>query len=288
VPELTLTKTASPQSFDTVGQIISYTFAVTNTGTLPISGPIVIDDDVASDESCPALTTVGNGNDTLDPGETINCTASHTISVTDLNTGFVTNTATATGQDAGSGTITSNADSETVRVALIADFVPDTPSGDPRVSMEEGTVQAAIVQVQIHGNSFVDLYGLAFTVLYDTNFVEYIGCDAAGSILTSSGAASIPCDDSVVGGAKFRAGLENFLPGKLNVVATKDGLVPGEPDGDGLVLTLTFEVLLETAGTALDFELGPSREIAICPQDLSPCTMRIVPWDDGDLSAAPG
>ena len=55
------------------------------------------------------MNTVGNFNSTLDPGESITCTASYSITQADLNSGSVTNVATA--HAAGTD---SNQDTETV------------------------------------------------------------------------------------------------------------------------------------------------------------------------------
>ena len=108
-PALTLVKTATPQTYDSVGDVISYSFLVTNSGNVSLAGPVTITDDKTTNETCPAVTTVGNLNGTLDPGESITCTASYTITQADLNSGSVTNVATAH-----AGGTDSNQDTETV------------------------------------------------------------------------------------------------------------------------------------------------------------------------------
>jgi hypothetical protein len=288
IPELMLVKTANPTTYDTVGQLITYSFAVSNTGNVVIIPPITIDDDRTANESCPAMTTVGNGDSFLDPEETIVCIATYTVTLADLTSGAVTNTATASGMAANQQMVTSDPDSATVRVALIASFTPNGPSADPRIGMESGSANASLFEVRIEANGIVDLYGVAFTLLYDPLKVGYLGCDAASSILTSSGAGNIPCDDALVGGARFTAQLENGIPGVLNVRGSKDGLVGGVPVGTGLVLTLTFQALAEMTSEPLSFESGPSREVLTCPQDLSPCGMPILPFDEGTVTAVPG
>jgi hypothetical protein len=90
-----------------VGDVIGYSFLVTNTGNVTISGPITVADDKATDESCPA------GD--LAPGASTTCTASYTITQSDLNTGSVTNVASASGKDPNGGTVESPTDTETVR-----------------------------------------------------------------------------------------------------------------------------------------------------------------------------
>jgi hypothetical protein len=92
--------------------VISYSFLVTNTGNVSLTGPVTIDDDKATNEVCPAVTTVGNLDAELDPGEAITCTASYTVTQADLNAGSVTNVATASadGTTSNQDTATANAD----------------------------------------------------------------------------------------------------------------------------------------------------------------------------------
>ncbi len=108
-PALTIVKTATPITYDEVGDVISYSFLVTNSGNVSLDGPVSINDDKVTDKSCPSVDTVGNLDSKLDPTENITCTASYTITQADLNAGSVTNVASASAD----GT-TSPTDTETV------------------------------------------------------------------------------------------------------------------------------------------------------------------------------
>jgi hypothetical protein len=171
---------------------------------------------------------------------------------------------------------------------LVASFVPGTPSANPRVSMEDGPAAGDTFTVEIHANGIANLYGVAFTLLYDPALATYLGCEAQGSILSSTPATANACNDTLVGGAKFAAALENNTPGTLNVRASKDGLVAGV-SGTGLVLTLSFQALDEVAlpGDPFVFEAGPSREVESCApgNPLPPCTNPAVAWDGGFMTA---
>jgi hypothetical protein len=54
------------------------------------------------------ITTVGNLDDLLNPGESVTCTAEYSVNVDDVTAGSVTNTATAS-----AGGVISNQDQET-------------------------------------------------------------------------------------------------------------------------------------------------------------------------------
>lgn len=172
---------------------------------------------------------------------------------------------------------------------LVAVFTPDLPSADPRIRMEQGPSAGDVFTVEVRANGFTDLYGASFTLLYDPADATYLGCEAQGSILLTNPALTNDCDDALVGGAKFAAALENGVPGTLNIRASKDGLVPGVAVGTGLLLSLTFRADGEIPAPGDPYTVEdvqpPSREVEICPQDLSPCTTPGVPWDGGVLTA---
>jgi uncharacterized repeat protein (TIGR01451 family) len=104
-PALTLDKTASPSTYSKVGETISYSYKLTNSGNVTLSGPFTVSDDKAT-VTCPATST-------LAPGAYITCSASYTITQNDLDNGSVKNTAKGKGSF-NSKDVFSNEDSETV------------------------------------------------------------------------------------------------------------------------------------------------------------------------------
>jgi LPXTG-site transpeptidase (sortase) family protein len=93
---LTLAKNVTETFFVLAGEILHYSFTVTNSGSAPLPGPVAVADDKATDETCPAVNTVGDLDDYLDLGEAITCTATYTVTAADVTAGFVTNVASAT------------------------------------------------------------------------------------------------------------------------------------------------------------------------------------------------
>jgi len=88
---LTLTKTADPAAFDRVGQPITYTYAIKNSGVTVI-GPTQF---IVNDPSLGAPFNCGEANTQLNPGDTVTCKATYTITQADLDAGTVTSSAIA-------------------------------------------------------------------------------------------------------------------------------------------------------------------------------------------------
>jgi hypothetical protein len=82
-----LEKTASIQSFSLPGTVITYSYAITNTGNSTLNQVSLTDSKIGA-ISCPQTT--------LNPGQEMNCTGSYTTTLDDVRNGGVTNTATVT------------------------------------------------------------------------------------------------------------------------------------------------------------------------------------------------
>src|SRR4029453_11783843 len=87
-PHLLITKEATESGFSAVGDVIHYTITATNDGNVTLHNVDVTDAQV-SNLSCTPTTPVAD----LAPGQSITCTASHTITLADLNTGSFYNQA---------------------------------------------------------------------------------------------------------------------------------------------------------------------------------------------------
>ena len=112
-PGLSIVKSASPTDpADFVaGQVITYTFAITNTGNVTVSGLGVVETAFDGSGSITGLTCPTTP---LAPGASTTCTATYTLTDADIEQGSITNTAEATGKDQGGGDVTSDPDSVTL------------------------------------------------------------------------------------------------------------------------------------------------------------------------------
>ncbi|WP_425636428.1 DUF7507 domain-containing protein [Algoriphagus yeomjeoni] len=86
-PSLSIEKTADQDSYDAVGDILTYEIVVTNTGNVTLENIVVTDPQ--------ATITGGSPIATLAPGASAAVTASYTVTQSDLDAGSFTNTATA-------------------------------------------------------------------------------------------------------------------------------------------------------------------------------------------------
>jgi hypothetical protein len=114
-PFLTLLKTADPTTFNWVGDVISYSYELTNTGDVTLEGPFTVTDDKAT-VTCPDTAS-------LAPTESITCTASYTVTWDDVLAGEVTNSATASGAFLGDP-VTSDVAQATVTGVTLKVFFP--------------------------------------------------------------------------------------------------------------------------------------------------------------------
>ena len=165
-PSLSIVKTASPTTYDTDGETISYSYLVTNDGNVSLTGPVTIADTIATDELCPAVSTVGNFDAELDPGESITCAASHTITLADLNAGSVTNVADATADGTTSPTATVTV-TDTI-LPTIAGLSADPPNLWP----PNGNLILVTVSGFVSDNSGLSNLTVKFVVFDDPDYVD--------------------------------------------------------------------------------------------------------------------
>jgi len=123
-PALTIDKTAGTPSGNMAGSTIAYTFLVTNTGNVTITGLVVNDAQLDAAAVCPVTT--------LAPGQNTTCTGTHTITQAEVDAGEVNNSATATGTPPTGPVVTSPPDTTTTPItrnpALTIDKTTTTPS----------------------------------------------------------------------------------------------------------------------------------------------------------------
>ncbi|MBN9632451.1 MAG: DUF11 domain-containing protein [Actinobacteria bacterium] len=117
-PKLTIVKSASPSDAASfvVGQVITYSYVVTNAGNQSLANPTVAE--VAFDGSATPVPDCTNLPRSLAPAAQGTCTATYTLTQADIDRGSVQNTANATATAPGGVTVT--AANSTVTIPGIA------------------------------------------------------------------------------------------------------------------------------------------------------------------------
>ena len=182
VEDIEMEKTTTADGFGGIGETISYSYKVTNTGTVTLSGTLEIDDDkIASGNiTCPAVPGAG-----LAPGAFLTCTGSYTTTQTDVDAGKITNEATAT-----LGVVTSGSDSVTVNWQA------------PQGSQPQLTVGS--------GEDDEDAGSFTFTVTLNPSSLQTVTVDYA----TSDGTATSGSDYTAASGSLM------FSPGDTTKTVT--------------------------------------------------------------------
>lgn len=146
LPGLILVKSVQESYFTAEGDLIHYSYLLTNTGNIPLN-QIWLTDDKASTVSCPGYS--------LDPGASMTCTAEYTVTAGDVLAGRVTNLATAA-----SGEVEPVTDSEIIN--LVA---PGIGLAKRLVSIQETSTGTYLVTFEFLVENFgnVPLMGVQLT-----------------------------------------------------------------------------------------------------------------------------
>jgi uncharacterized repeat protein (TIGR01451 family) len=114
---LTLDKKAAPATVDSVGDVIDYTFTLTNEGNVTLRSPGVTETDFSGSGS---LSSIVCPSGALAPGASVDCTATYPVTQVDLTAGSVENTATASARTPANAAVVSDASSAVVDVEQVA------------------------------------------------------------------------------------------------------------------------------------------------------------------------
>jgi uncharacterized repeat protein (TIGR01451 family) len=219
-PSLTIDKTATPDTVAAAGESITYSFLITNTGNVTLTDVTVAEGAFSgtgtlSDVLCP------EGAASLAPGADVTCIATYVVTQEDVDSGSITNTATATGTppDAGTPPPVSPEDGVTVDI-------PSTPAITVVKSADEAA-QADIVLGQEITYSFL-VTNTGNVTLSDVSVIEgdFSGAGELSAVVCPAGAASLVPAAQITCTATYTVVQADVDAGTVTNTATATGTPP--------------------------------------------------------------
>ena len=305
-PSLSIVKVATETGFNSVGDLIHYTITVTNTGNVTLHDVVVTDPNVSNLDCVPVVPVAD-----LAPGDTIDCTASHTIDQGDLDAGSFYNQACA--DDAG-GAVETGAASD-------CDDVTTPGEQNPALSITKvdnvdsfnsvGDIVGYTIQAKNTGNvtlhdvvvtdpNVSDLVCVPATPVTDLAPNATIDCTASHTItqddLDAGSVYNQACVDDAVGAGADAKCADVTTPGDKNPhlaidkVATETGF---DSVGDVINYTITatndgnvtLHDVVVTDAQVSNLDCTPATPVAdLAPGDSISCTASHT-IDQGDIDA---
>ncbi|KQY78180.1 hypothetical protein ASD13_05875 [Microbacterium sp. Root1433D1] len=219
-PALTVVKSADTTEISSAGQTIGYSFLVTNTGNVTLTD-VSVDETAFTGTGTAPVVTCPAGAASLAPGADVTCTASYVVTQADLDSGGVSNTATATGTPP-SGEPPVSPPSTTEVPAVPAPGITVVKSADTTEITSAGQTIAYSFLVTNTGNVTLTDVSVDETAFTGTGTAPVVTCPAGAASLAPG--ADVTCTASYV---VTQADLDS---GGVSNTATATGTPPsGEP-----------------------------------------------------------
>ena len=219
-PDLTLVKSASPTSVSAANDVVTYSFAVTNSGNVTLTDITVQETAFSGTGTAPVVTCP---TAPVAPGDTVTCTASYSLTQTDINAGIVTNTATATGTSPSDTDVTSDP-STAVVTADSAPGISIVKSATPNDAASFTVGQVITYNFVATNTGNVTLTDVAI------NETSFDGAGTLSAISCPPGTASLAPGASVTCTATYTLEQDDIDRGDLTNEATATGTPPTGPD----------------------------------------------------------
>jgi uncharacterized repeat protein (TIGR01451 family) len=170
---LSLVKSASPTTVDKPGQVVTYTFAVTNNTAVTLNNITVNDTQAAPAGNLDAAPTCPQAS--LAAGASENCTATYTVTQADIDNGSISDSATATGTPASGSRVVSVA--ETAKVtATRTPALTLTKTASPKTVSKAGDQVTYSFLVTNSGNVTVHAVGIDEKSFTGTGTTSSVTC----------------------------------------------------------------------------------------------------------------
>jgi uncharacterized repeat protein (TIGR01451 family) len=247
VLRLTVQTRDGASTFSATGEVINYNYVITNTGTTPLAGPVIVTD-APRGPSCPDVATIGNLDTYLDLNETITCTSTHTVTEVDVSTGSITNLATAN-----AGGVVSNQTGITLTRSVAAQTLSTLTLTKTASSQTYGQIGQTITYNYTITNIGTAPLGPDQFVINDNKLAAPLPCGPAGTTLAPS--QSITCS------APYLITQADMSAANVTNSAYATGAGQQSPPASATVTNLTAAAT-QTPPTPQTATLAPSSNLA--------------------------
>lgn len=255
VAGLALTKSATPSAADAynAGQVISYSFVVSNTGNVPVTGIAI--DEVEFSGSGP-LSAISCPATSLDPAQQFTCTASYTLTQDDVDSGSLRNTANATGTSP-AGPVVSNDSSVITPQTPISRLTLTKTANTAFVNAADDVIAYSFV-VRNTGNVTIHDLEVEETAFTGSGTDPVIACPAdvlaPGQQLTCTASYTVTQADMNAGSVVNTARAIGVDPTDADVASASSTWTVTANQAPALSLLKTADIVsFAEAGTSVDF-----------------------------------
>ncbi len=288
-PAITVVKTADEAAQEEIvlGQEVTYSFMVTNTGNVTLTDVGVIEGEFSgtgelSDVVCP------EGAASLAPGASVICTAGYTITQADVDAGEITNSATGTGTPPGGTPPPVSPPSEVT--------IPGAPAPGLAV-VKTASAEGVTAAGQDIAYSFV-LTNTGNITLSDVTVAEgeFTGTGELSDVVCPAGARSLAPGAQVTCTATYTTTQADVDAGAITNTATGIGTPPGSEDpieSDPSTSTVEFPAepgitVVKSADAAAQeaIELGQEITYSFLVKNTGNLTLENVTVDEGEFTGA--
>ncbi len=237
---LSLTASSLASSYSTAGTVIGYRYLVTNTGQTTLHGLGVTDNRVSgANLSCPQTT--------LAPGASMTCTGTYQVTQTDVDSGSLASSSTASGLNPGNSAVSSAVSSITVTasatpsLSLIVQAGPGgyTKTGD---TLSYRYLLVNLSSVTVHGISIGDDHVTAGNLSCPQSTLAPLAFELCTGTYTTTGS-------DVTAGAVTNAATANGL-------SPANGAVASAPSSATVTMTPVAAITIAASATSSGFTVA--------------------------------
>ena len=251
---LTLVKSASPTTVNAAGDSVTYSFLVTNTGNVTVSGLMISEDSFSGTGTVSAISCPDT---TLAPNASTTCTATYSVTQADADAGVVTNTATAHGLDPSDNPVDSNQDNAQVDIPA-APALSLVKSANPTTVSAQGDLVTYSFLVTNTGNVTISNVGITEDSVSGTAPLSAVFCSgntlAPGDSTTCTATYNVTQDDIIVGQITNAATAHGTGPDTMNVDSNQDDAVVTADQNASLTLVKSASpTIVSAAGDSVTY-----------------------------------